>query len=253
MVSTVGQVYPAFVSAFISSASSISVLYESSESSLVHLVTSSTLLCQLSIHQLLRVDFSSEYEYHHTCQCSKAIILIPWNYIFMIVDFVSSYHLFLIHDCCAVGFIHSKQVSYLLVYAFHPNIKLIQKFSRFCVNCTVLSYYYRNNSQRIAILILHLCVMILFDSKISFSIKCDTYIEVHFFSINCDFNIWFLIIQCSVIISWCYLNRVVLFPQLFLQIIGKHIMHLNVYFIYDLTRLFVFCYFSQIYVNNPSQ
>ncbi|CAL5990732.1 Hypothetical_protein [Hexamita inflata] len=102
MVSTVGQVYPAFVSASISQASSISVLYESSESSLVHLVTSSTLLCQLSIHQLLRVDFSSEYEYHHTCQRSKAIILIPWNYVFMIVDFVSSYHLFLIHDCCAV-------------------------------------------------------------------------------------------------------------------------------------------------------
>ncbi|CAL6095050.1 Hypothetical_protein [Hexamita inflata] len=67
MVSTVGQVYPAFVSAFISQASSISVLpfLTFSESSLEHLVTSSTLLCQLSIHQLLRVDFSSEYEYHH--------------------------------------------------------------------------------------------------------------------------------------------------------------------------------------------
>ncbi|CAL6003336.1 Hypothetical_protein [Hexamita inflata] len=62
MVSTAGQVYPAFVSAFISQASSISVLpfLTFSESSLVHLVTSSTLLCWLSIHQL-RVDFSSEY------------------------------------------------------------------------------------------------------------------------------------------------------------------------------------------------
>ncbi|CAL6015045.1 Hypothetical_protein [Hexamita inflata] len=60
-----GWVYPAFVSALISQASSISFLpfLTFSESSLVHLVTSSTLLCQLSIHQLLRVDFSSEYEH----------------------------------------------------------------------------------------------------------------------------------------------------------------------------------------------
>ncbi|CAL6052992.1 leucine-rich_repeat domain-containing protein [Hexamita inflata] len=51
MVSTAAQVYPAFVSAFIFQASSISVLpfLTFSESSLVHLVTSSTLLCQLSI------------------------------------------------------------------------------------------------------------------------------------------------------------------------------------------------------------